>query len=65
MTFIMGSVAAVSAAEFSDVSTVRDGNVITAFGAGAAFDFGFELLAAITGDKASADRLSKAMKYKK
>lgn len=52
-------------AEFSDVSTVRDGNIITAFGAGAAFDFGFELLAAITGDKASADRLSKAMKYKK
>ncbi len=52
-------------AEFSDVAVIRDGNVITAFGAGAAFDFGFELLSAITGDKASADRLSKAMKYKK
>lgn len=52
-------------AEFSDAPTVADGNIITAFGAGAAFDFGFALLAEITGDKAAADRLSKAMKYKK
>lgn len=52
-------------AEFSDVPTVRDGNIITAFGAGAAFDFGFELLAEVTGDKATAESLSRSMKYKK
>lgn len=44
--------------------TVRDGNIITSFGAGAAFDFGFELLTALTGDFEKTEQLKKAMKYK-
>lgn len=41
---------------------VRDGNIITAWGAGAAFDFGFEILAYLT-DKSTADALKDGMKY--
>ena len=50
-------------AEVCDMPVVKDGNVITAFGAGAAFDFGFEILATIKG-KDFADNLKKQMKYK-
>lgn len=52
-------------AKVLDVKTVTDGNVITACGAGAAFEFGFAVLTALTGDKTAAENLSKAMKYTK
>ncbi len=42
---------------------VRDDNIITAYGAGAAFEFGFLLLEAIKG-KQEADVLKKQMRYK-
>lgn len=42
---------------------VRDGNIITSYGAGAAFEFGFEILSAIKG-KDFAENLQKQMKYK-
>lgn len=51
-------------AVFSDEPSVTDGNIITACGAGAAFDFGLALLSEITGDKESADALAASMKYK-
>ena len=44
-------------------SVVRDGNIITSFGAGAAFEFGFEILSAIKG-KDFSENLQKQMKYK-
>ncbi len=44
-------------------SVVKDGNIITSIGAGAAFDFGFKLLSAITKDNNSALALAFAMKY--
>ena len=50
-------------AEFSDVPVVTDGKITTAYGAGAAFDFGFRLLSELTGDKEGADTLKKSMKY--
>ena len=40
----------------------QDGNIITAYGAGAAFDFGFKLLEYLT-DTETADRLQKQMRY--
>ena len=49
-------------AKLSDLPAVRDGNVITACGAGAALDFGFCLLSALKGEDA-ADKLSHNMKY--
>ena len=52
-------------AEFSDVPVVTDGKITTAYGAGAAFDFGFRLLGELTGDKEGADALKKSMKYSK
>ena len=52
-------------AEFSDVPVVTDDKIITAYGAGAAFDFGFRLLGELTGDKAGADALKTSMKYNK
>lgn len=52
-------------AEFCDAPTVRDGSIITACGAGAAFEFGFEILSAITGNTESAEKLRAAMKYSK
>ncbi len=42
---------------------VRDGNIITACGAGAAFEFAFLILNALTGDDQSGDKMSRAMKY--
>ena len=41
---------------------VRDGNIITAKGAGAAYTFGFAIVDAVCG-KESADSLAKAMIY--
>lgn len=49
-------------AEVINEAVVKDGNIITAFGAGAAFEFGFELLSYLT-DKATADNLKKQMRY--
>lgn len=47
-----------------DAPLVRDGNIITAFGAGAAFPFGFEILKAVTSE-AFCNELSKQMRYTK
>lgn len=47
----------------ADSPAVRDGNIITACGAGATFDFGFLLLSAFIGS-AAAERLKTAMLYK-
>ena len=44
-------------------SVVRDGNIITSYGAGAAFEFGFEILSAMKG-KNFAENMQKQMKYK-
>ena len=52
-------------AEFAEVPTVRDGSIVTACGAGAAFDFGFLLLETLSGDNAAAEELKKTMLYKK
>lgn len=52
-------------AELSDAPVVTDGEITTACGAGAAFDFGFRLLSELTGDKEGADALKKSMKYNK
>ena len=41
---------------------VRDGNIITAWGAGAAFEFGFEILSYLA-DNTTADQMRKNMKY--
>ena len=50
-------------ATLSPDPVVRDGNIITAHGAGAAFDFGFEILSSVKG-KDFSDNLRKQMKYK-
>lgn len=47
---------------FCDLPAVRDGNIITSRGAGAALEFGFYLLAALKGE-AEADNLRRNMKY--
>ncbi len=44
------------------IPVVRDNNIITAYGAGAAFPFGFELLEALT-DTDTAKALKKQMRY--
>jgi putative intracellular protease/amidase len=43
---------------------VRDGNIITACGAGAAFEFAFELLTAITGSENESRKNKKAIMIK-
>ena len=45
-----------------NLPVICDGNIITAYGAGAAFDFGFSLLEALT-DNATAESLKKQMRY--
>lgn len=50
-------------ARFTDTPAVRDGNIITSCGAGAAYEFGFLLLEALTDDPAGVEQLKKAMKY--
>ncbi len=42
-------------AEYIDTAVVRDGNIITAKGAGVAFQFGFELLAYLKDEKTAND----------
>ena len=49
-------------AEVIDIPVVADGNIITAYGAGAAFDFGFKLLSYLKGDS-FALTLKKQMRY--
>ncbi|MCQ2455449.1 MAG: DJ-1/PfpI family protein [Clostridia bacterium] len=49
-------------AEVTQEPVEKDGNIITAFGAGAAFQFGFELLSALT-DKETAENIRKAMRF--
>ena len=41
---------------------VRDGNIITAFGAGAAFQFGYEILAAVS-DRENSEKIRKSMRF--
>lgn len=53
-----------SGAIFTGGSLVCDGNIITAVGAGAAFDFGFALLAALK-DVNTARKLADGMMYKR
>jgi len=47
-------------AEYIKVSVIKDGNIITSCGAGAAFDFGFEILSSLK-DKKTADGLRETM----
>lgn len=64
-TCFLGFEKDLAGAMITDAKAVMDGNVITACGAGAAFEFGFEILTALTGSKTAAENLSKAMKYTK
>ncbi len=48
-------------AEYKDTPVCTDGNIITAFGPGAAIDFGLELVR-ILKNKATADKIYKGMK---
>lgn len=50
-------------ADISDKSVVKDGNIITAKGAGVAFEFGFEIFATLKG-KQTAEALKKSMQCK-
>jgi 4-methyl-5(b-hydroxyethyl)-thiazole monophosphate biosynthesis len=50
-------------AEVVSIPAVKDGNIITAYGAGAAFDFGFLLLEAFK-DKKASDDMKLQMRYK-
>lgn len=52
-------------AEVLKEPVVRDGNIITSRGAGTAFQFGFCLLAALTGNEEAAERLAEDMIYGK
>lgn len=54
---------ALEGAEVLSVKAVRSGNIITACGAGAAFEFGFLILNALTGNEQSASDMASAMKY--
>lgn len=49
-------------AEFISLPTVCDGNVITAWGAGAAFDFSLDILEYLTGDSDAGRKMEEAMK---
>ncbi len=49
-------------AEVLNVPVLRDGNIITAFGAGAAFQFGFKILEALKGTEKS-ENIRKSMKF--
>ncbi|MBR7132738.1 MAG: DJ-1/PfpI family protein [Clostridia bacterium] len=51
-------------AEVVSQPAVRDGSIITAYGAGAAFDFGFLLLEALS-NKSTSDELKQQMRYTK
>lgn len=47
-----------------DLPAVKDGNIITGKGAGAAFDFGFLLLEELRNNKPMVEALKQAMKYR-
>lgn len=49
-------------AKICDQKVVRDQNIITAWGAGAAFEFGFEILGYLT-DSDTAEKMQESMKY--
>ena len=49
-------------AQVLPVPVVRDGNIITAYGAGAAFQFGCEILAALC-DRETAENIRKSMRF--
>ncbi|MBR5222852.1 MAG: DJ-1/PfpI family protein [Clostridia bacterium] len=49
-------------ADVQNASVVRDGNIITAKGAGVAFEFGFELLTYLT-NKENTEKLKNTMKF--
>ena len=49
-------------ADVKDDPVVRDGNIITSWGAGAAYEFAFWLLYAISGDKEKTESLRKSMR---
>lgn len=49
-------------AEISDEPFAVDGNFITAYGAGAAFEFGFEILAYLK-DRETSENMKKSMRY--
>ncbi len=51
-------------ADVENVPVVKDGNIITAYGAGAAFDFGFCILSYLKGEK-SAEDMKKSMRYQR
>ena len=54
---------ALAGANIVPLKAVRSGNIITACGAGAAFEFGFLILNALTGNEQSAANMASAMKY--
>ena len=51
-------------AEISSDTVVRDGNIITAKGVGAAFDFGFEILNTLKHSPEEIEKLKQTMIYK-
>lgn len=63
-TCFSGFEAELIGAQVSESPVVSDGNIITAYGAGAAFDFGFEILRYLTNDENS-NNLRKQMRYNK
>lgn len=58
-----GFEAALEGANILSLKAVKSGNIITACGAGAAFEFGFLILNALTGNEQSAADMASAMKY--
>ena len=54
---------ALEGANVVPLKAVKSNNIITACGAGAAFEFGFLILNALTGDEQSATDMASAMKY--
>lgn len=51
-------------AEISSHTVVRDGNIITAKGVGAAFDFGFEILNTLKNSPTEIEKLKQTMIYR-
>ena len=63
-TCYMGFEEQLYGANTKKAQVVRDGNIITACGAGAAFEFAFELLTAITGSENESRKNKKAIMIK-